>query len=289
MTYSDGRTIRFDTTTITRGVFRPRMAVSYRSIPLGEYGDTTLRGGEPLCALCPPCVANRTEGEQLSKDGMKNVNRDQNGRVRIRPVSAKAKAKRSKSLPTAVQCPDDDEHRSLSVISPRAAYIPPYPVDFHNRADRYTLRTYLDLNAFDGIARCLRAGVELDRHIRCALADKLDPPIKSKKTAYYSWKRGRGIPRSGRLDPLENAMNGGDLVVIANHLRTSEDVDQRVLMWLANQFDPPSQYRSRFQIKGPRTRPPSKEQIAKYMYRRNRCAKPSARRIAGCSAKRGGA
>jgi hypothetical protein len=69
MTYSDGKTMRFDTTTITRGVFRPRMAVSYRSIPLGEYGDTTLRGGDPLCALCalcppcPPCVANRTERE----------------------------------------------------------------------------------------------------------------------------------------------------------------------------------------------------------------------------------
>jgi hypothetical protein len=61
-------------------------------------------------------------------------------------------------------------------------------------------------------------------------------------------------------------MNRGDLVVIANHLRTAEVVDQRVLMWLANQFDPPSQYRSRFQVNGPRTRPPSKEQIAKYMY-----------------------
>jgi len=197
---------------------------------------------------------------------MKNVNGDQNGRVRIRPISAKAKAKRSKSLPTAVQCPDDDEHRSLSVISPRAAYIPPYPVDFHNRADRYTLRTYLDLNAFDGIARCLRAGVELDRHIRCALADKLDPPIKSKKTAYYSWKRGRGFPRSGGLDPLEVAMNRGDLVVIANHLRTAEVVDQRVLMWLADQFAPPSKYRSRFIVVGPRTRPPSEEQIAKYLH-----------------------
>jgi hypothetical protein len=152
-------------------------------------------------------------------------------------------------------------------------YIPPYPVFFGPEAAqfetsliRYALSTYLDLDAFDGIAECLRAGVKLDRHIRCALADKLDPPIKSKKTAYYSWKRGWGIPRSARLDPLEVAMNRGDVVVIANHLRTSEVVDQRVLMWLADQFDPPTQYRSRFQVKRPRTRSPSAKTITKYLH-----------------------
>ena len=63
-------------------------------------------------------ATNKTEREHLSKDGMKNVNRDQNGRGRTRLRSAKAtsamEAKRSKSLPTVVREPDEDEKRAIA-------------------------------------------------------------------------------------------------------------------------------------------------------------------------------
>jgi hypothetical protein len=65
----------------------------------------------------------------LRKDGMKDVNMDQNGRSRTRPVSAKAtsalKAKRSKSLPTVVREPDDAEKRAIAAAKQVIAEMEP--------------------------------------------------------------------------------------------------------------------------------------------------------------------
>jgi hypothetical protein len=60
---------------------------------------------------------------------MKNVNRNQNGRGRTRPVSVKPtsaiKAKRSKSLPMAVREPDDAEKRAIAAAKQVIAEMQP--------------------------------------------------------------------------------------------------------------------------------------------------------------------
>jgi hypothetical protein len=107
------------------------------------------------------------------------------------------------------------------------------------------LPLWLDLlnDRFDRVASALRGG-KLDFPDRAALAYKLREGI-------VRWIRGWGRPRLDRGDPLEMAMNNGDLAVIADNLLKSE-CDQRIITWLADQFGPPLPSSSRFEIKKPR-------------------------------------
>jgi hypothetical protein len=133
---------------------------------------------------------------------------------------------------------------------------------------QFRLRICLEYDLFSRIAACLREAGNLDSSARYDLAKKLRPPSKRKGIVRYEWIRGSGRPRRDRGDPLETAMNNGDLAVIADHLRNSECVDPRVITWLADQFDPPLPSSSRFVIKKrrkPREGESPDELFAKYM------------------------
>jgi hypothetical protein len=130
----------------------------------------------------------------------------------------------------------------------------------------FFLHDYLKLDSFSEIARLLREGGALAETERIMLADKLAPPTK--KAVRYLFKRARGYPASiypKPTDPLVLAMLGGDLPVIADHLRHSKDLDGRIVAWLADQFDPRSPNDSRFVIKRARkVRRPNEAKLAEY-------------------------
>ena len=74
-------------------------------------------------------ATHRTEREHLSNNEMKNLNRDQNGSGRTRPLTARAssarKAKRSKSMPMVIRDPDDTEKRAIVAAKQAIAEMPP--------------------------------------------------------------------------------------------------------------------------------------------------------------------
>jgi hypothetical protein len=133
-------------------------------------------------------------------------------------------------------------------------YVPIYPID---TSGLQGLQSFADLltverDNFKGIAVVLRRNTMLDRSIRSALADKLDPP-ESYKQSTFIWRRQHGRPlKFVTSDPIELAMKIGDLRVVARHLRHADRLDPRVVSWLADQFAPASEHNSHFRIKAAR-------------------------------------
>jgi hypothetical protein len=104
------------------------------------------------------------------------------------------------------------------------------------------------------IARYLRHFSLCEKRVLRALADRLDPP--NRNTGRYVWKQNRGRPTSRSKpfnDPVQTALDTGDIVFVAHHLRTSSTPDPRVISWLADQMDP-EEGRSHFEVKQPRGR-----------------------------------
>jgi hypothetical protein len=104
-------------------------------------------------------------------------------------------------------------------------------------------------NSFPEAGRILRENGK-DRVIRRLLADWLD-------SACYIWKRRWGRPNirvPDRHDPLEIAMQDGNISVIVDHLRHSDE-DPRITTWLGDQFDRRSPRDSRFVPKPSRKKP----------------------------------
>ena len=130
-------------------------------------------------------------------------------------------------------------------------YVPPYPID---TSPMDGLQAYCDLLTVDRddlreIAKVLRGTTMLDRSIRCALADRLDPP-ESYEQDVFVWRRNRGRPRNFTTDDaIEGALATGDLCQIAKHLRDLEPIDPRVITWLAEQLAPASEHDSHFRIR----------------------------------------
>ena len=96
-------------------------------------------------------------------------------------------------------------------------------------------------NSFPEAGRILRENGLKDPVIRLLLAAWLG-------SACYIWKRRWGRPKiriPGRHDPLEIAMQDGNISVIADHLRHSDE-DPRITTWLGDQFDPRATRDSRF-------------------------------------------
>jgi hypothetical protein len=87
-----------------------------------------------------------------------------------------------------------------------------------------------------------------DRRILCAVADKIAPPIGMETR--YVWKAHHGRPRQAMAsdDLVQAALNIGNLPFIARQLRTSSNLDPRILPWIADQMDPVPG-RSHFEVK----------------------------------------
>jgi hypothetical protein len=137
-------------------------------------------------------------------------------------------------------------------ISP-AVFIPPYPVAVPKPGmDGLCFLLFLENDMLCDLGRLIRReGIPFD--LCSALADKLDP--LSKNMVRYIWKRHHGRPSRHHgtpTDAIEAAIEAGDLPVIATHLRDTELPDPRVISWLADQFDPPSERHSHFVIKAAR-------------------------------------
>ena len=140
---------------------------------------------------------------------------------------------------------------TISVEISRGAYIPPYPSlvgpeanQYGTAQHRWLFFLWLDLNDFPGTAGCLGSGCGLDRDMASALTGKWDP--LDKKAVRYAWKAAHGHPKTCKSsDPLHIAMMKGDLKVIADHLRESQNLD-RVISWLKDQFAPKSPRDSHF-------------------------------------------
>jgi hypothetical protein len=134
---------------------------------------------------------------------------------------------------------------------------PCFPQPWDDPEDHVDLFVWLgaiDSGDMPLLAQYLRHSSACDKRVLGALADKLDPPIKT--ASRYVWKRNRGRPLSrleGLEDPVEIALAEGDLSFVADHLKTSANPDQRIICWLAEQMDP-DHGRSHFEFKQARGR-----------------------------------
>jgi hypothetical protein len=131
-------------------------------------------------------------------------------------------------------------------------------LDFSQWSDRpfLSFRSCLVSNNLRGIAEHIRSG-RLSTPDLQAVVDKFDPQTREEQDAWYIWRHGTGRPGLIGLcweGSLLSAMKRGDLRIIAEYLRAEECPEAEVLMWLADQFDPPSPRRSRFIVRSNRRR-----------------------------------
>jgi hypothetical protein len=139
--------------------------------------------------------------------------------------------------------------------SPRCPYLPDPWDDPEDHVDvQYWLEAFQEEKS-GVLGQYLRHFAEPDRRVLLALAGKIDPPTS--KAIRYVWKRSHGRPRHVERvdDPVQTALDGGDLPVVAKNLRTPSNPDPRVIAWLADQLDP-EPGGSHFEIKLPRGRRP---------------------------------
>ena len=114
----------------------------------------------------------------------------------------------------------------------------------------------VDEDRLSAIAQYFRQAVPHDRRVLRALADKLDPA--DRKYSSYILRKNSGRPKNVLVvdtDPLSVAMDKGDLIVIAAHLRIADAPDLRILIWLADHLDPMSTKDSHFIVKQRTGRP----------------------------------
>jgi hypothetical protein len=117
-------------------------------------------------------------------------------------------------------------------------------------------------------ARYLLTSERIDRRITLALADKIEPGLQG--FSKYILKRAAGRPRKlspSRVDdPIESAMEKGDLKWIADYLRREPKLDRRIVEWLAVRLDPPTVDSPRFIVRQKRGRPTRRSRLSTMLH-----------------------